>query len=79
MATNVTIKGRFLCTKNYFKKDKAGNVTNEKVFQILVFDGEGAVKITDVNGEKMQFGDVVEIPCTLYTGDYGTIFRAITT
>lgn len=79
MATNVIIKGRFLCTKNYFKKDKAGNVTTEVVKQILVFDGEGAVKITDVDGSKMQFGDVVEVPCTLYTGDYGSIFRAITT
>lgn len=79
MATNVIIKGRFLCTKNYYKKDKAGNVTTEVVKQILVFDGEGAVKITDVDGSKMQFGDEVVVPCTLYTGDYGSIFRAITT
>lgn len=79
MATNVIIKGRFLCTKNYVKKDKAGNPTNEIVKQILVFDGEGAVKITDCDGASLEFGDVVEVPCTLYTGDYGTIFRAIIT
>lgn len=79
MAINVTIKGRFLCTKNYVKKDKAGNPTNEIVKQILVFDGEGAVKITDCDGGNLKFGDTVEIPCALYTGDYGTMFRAITT
>ncbi len=79
MAINVTIKGRFLCTKNYYKKDKAGNVTTELVKQILVFDGEGAVKIMDADGSNLEFGDTIEVPCTLYTGDYGTIFRAITT
>lgn len=71
------IRGQFLCTKNYRKKDSAGNYTDEIVHQILVFDGENAVKITGVDGSAMEFGAVLEIPCDLYTGDYGLTFRAV--
>lgn len=72
-----TIRGRFLCTKNYPKKDKSGNLTGETVRQILVFDGDNAVKITDVDGSKLKFGDDISVVCDLFSGDYGVMFRAV--
>lgn len=74
----VTIKGRFLCTKNYNKKDSAGNYTNEIVHQILVFDGDNAVKISGIKvDDKMQFGTDLSVLCDVYSGDYGVTFRAV--
>lgn len=72
----VIIEGRFLCSKNYRKKDKEGNLSNDVVKQILVFDGDNAVKILDVDGSKLNFGDTVKIKCDMYAGDYGVMFRA---
>ncbi len=73
-----TIRGRFLCTKNYKKRDNAGNYTDETVYQILVFDGDNAVKITGVDAKDMKFGQEIEVLCDIYSGDYGVMFRAVT-
>lgn len=77
MAKRVIVKGKFLGTSNYHKKDDAGNVTSEVVHQINVFDGEETTKIVGVDGSKLNFGDVVEVPCHLYINDYGPLFRVI--
>ncbi len=77
MAKRVIIKGKFLGTSNYFKKDEAGNVTSQLVHQINVFDGEDTTKIAGVDGSQLKFGDEVTIPCHLYVNDYGLTFRAI--
>lgn len=77
MAKRVIIEGKFLGTSNYYKKDNAGNVTTELVHQINVFDGEDTTKIVGVDGTKLNFGDVVKVPCHLYINEYGPLFRAI--
>lgn len=77
MANQVIIKGRFLCTKNYEKKDNAGNPTGQIVKQILLFDGNDCVKVTDVDGSNMKFGDEVTVTCVLYVNEFGPLFRAI--
>lgn len=70
----VTITGKFLGTKDYQKRD-----SNEWVRQILVFDGDNAIKISDVDGSKLTFGDDITLLCDIYSGDYGVIFRAVST
>lgn len=77
MANRVTVKGRFLCIKNYEKKDAAGNLTGQIVKQVLLFDGNDTVKVADVDGSTMKFGDEVTVTCDLYVNEYGTMFRAI--
>ena len=77
MANRVTVKGRFLCTKNYEIKDAAGNLTGQIVKQVLLFDGNDTVKVADVDGSTMKFGDEVTVTCDLYVNEYGTMFRAI--
>ena len=71
MANRVIIKGRFLCTKNYEKKDTAGNLTGQIVKQVLLFDGNDTVKVADVDGSSMT------VTCDLFVNEYGTMFRAI--
>lgn len=73
----VDISGRFLCTKNYNKKDSAGNYTKELVYQILVFDGDNAVKIIGVNGSGLEFGDEVRFRCDVFANEYGVAFKAV--
>lgn len=73
----MTVKGKFLCTKNYNKKDKAGNATDEIVHQILLFDGSDAIKIRNVNGGSLKFGDPVEVDVKVYSGDYGISYVAV--
>ena len=77
MAKRVIIKGKFLGTSNYYKKDDVGNVTSQLVHQINVFDGEDTTKIVGVDGSQLKFGDEVTISCHLYVNDYGPTFRAI--
>lgn len=77
MANRVIVKGRFLCTKNYEKKDSASNPTGQIVKQILLFDGNDTVKVSDVDGSSLKFGDEVTVNCDLYVNEYGTMFRAI--
>lgn len=72
----MTLKGRFLCTKNYNKKDKAGNKTNDIVYQCLLFDGSEAIKVRNVNGANLKFGDPVEVDVKVYPGDYGISYVA---
>lgn len=73
----VDIHGRFLCTKNYNKRDSAGNYTKEVVYQILVFDGDNAVKIIGINGSGLDFGDEVSFRCDVFANEYGVAFKAV--
>lgn len=72
----VTVTGRFLCTKDYPKRDPKGKETGEIVHQVLIFDGDNAVKICGVDGSKFVFGDEILVDCDIYSGDYGVLFRA---
>lgn len=76
-SARVDVSGRFLCTKNYNKKDSAGNYTKEVVYQILVFDGDNAVKVIGVDGSGFEFGDEVSFRCDVYANEYGVAFKAV--
>ncbi len=62
----VTIKGKFLSTNDYFKKDENGNLTNQKVNVITLFDGTGSVQINGVDGSALKFGDEISLDCDIY-------------
>lgn len=72
-----TISGKFLCEKNYHKKGENGQLTDEVVHQILVFDGDDAVKIKNVIANGLKFGDDICIPVTVYSGQYGMSLVAV--
>lgn len=62
----VNLKGKFLGTDNYYKKDENGNQTNEQVKVISVFDGKDLIKVTGVDGSALKFGDDVSLICEIY-------------
>ena len=62
----VILKGVFLGTDDYFKKDKDGNQTNEKVHVISIFDGKDAIQVNGVDGSALKFGDEVSLNCEIF-------------
>lgn len=62
----VQLKGKFLATDNYFKKDENGNQTNEQVKVISVFDGKDLIKVSGVDGSALKFGDDVSLNCEIF-------------
>lgn len=62
----VILKGKFLGTNDYCKKDENGNLTNEKVHVITLFDGENSVQINGVDGSALKFGDLVTLEVDVF-------------
>lgn len=62
----VILKGTFLSTNDYFKKDENGNQTNDKVHVITVFDGKDAVQVSGVDGSALKFGDEISLNCEIF-------------
>lgn len=62
----VNLKGKFLGTDNYFKKDEKGNQTDELIKVVSIFDGKELIKVSDVDGSSMKFGDEVSLLCDVF-------------
>lgn len=60
------LKGKFLGTNDYHKKDEHGNETGEIVPVITIYDGKDAIQISGVDGSALKFGDDVSLNCEIY-------------
>ena len=77
MGMKMTLKGKFLDCKDYKKKDDTGKFTEEIVRQIAIYDGDNLLKIKNVDGSALKFGDVVSIDVMMYSSkEYGNSFVA---